>query len=111
MSWFWRRPSILARSLIRDVACADETRAGDAAPANMSTPAIAAENVLVILLPKKFGPADHLAKAVPTRLRAQHIEKTRGFRAVPISAGPAAGLDLPGAADFAEHLPSVNHNP
>jgi hypothetical protein len=67
----------------------------------MSAAAIAAENVLVILLPKKFGPVDHLAKAVPTRARAQHLEKTVDFRGVPISAGRAAGPDLPGAADFA----------
>ena len=86
---------------MRDVACAAETRAGDAAPTKMSAAAIAAENVLVILLPKKFGPADHLAKAVPARPCAQHIEKAIGFRVVPISAGGAAGPDLPGAADFA----------
>jgi hypothetical protein len=30
--------------------------AGDAAPANMSVAAIAAVSVLVILLPKRFGP-------------------------------------------------------
>jgi hypothetical protein len=53
------------------------------------------------LLPKKFGPADHLAKAVPTRLRTQAIEKTMDFRVARISAGRAAGPDLPGAADFA----------
>ncbi len=86
---------------MRDVAWADETRPGDAAPSNMSAAAIAAENVLVILLPKKFGPADHLAKAVPAWARAQRIEKTSYFRRIPMSAGGAAGPDLPGAADFA----------
>jgi len=86
---------------MRDVACADETRAGDAAPTNMSAAAIAAENVLVILLPKKFGPTDHLAKAVPLWARAQHVEKTIDFWGRAIPARRAAGPDLPGAATFA----------
>ena len=86
---------------MRDVAWADDTMADDAAPANRSVAASAVRNVLVILLPKKFGPADHLAKAVPFWVRAQYVEKTNDFWRRPISAGRAAGPDLPGAADFA----------
>jgi hypothetical protein len=53
------------------------------------------------LLPKKFGPAHHLAKAVPPQALVQPPEKTIVFLAMAIRAGSRPGPDLPGAADFA----------
>ena len=86
---------------MRDVACAG-SRAGDAAPANTSVAAIAVESVLVILLPKRFGPQITYAKARASRGAPRNALKRRSiFCGAAIRARRAAGPDLPGAADFA----------
>lgn len=86
---------------MREVACADDTRAGDAAPANRRVAANAARSVLVILLPKRFGPAESLAKAVPAAALAQRAEKSTIFCEAGFGAVRRPGAELPGAAEFA----------
>src|ERR1700733_10897014 len=73
MSWFCRTPSILARSLMREVAAAGET-----VQAKANSAASAVRKVPVILLPKRpDGAID--AICVPRCCGRQGIEITRLF--------------------------------
>src|SRR5215510_16390832 len=99
LSWFCRTPSILARSLMRDVA-----QAGATAPASIIIPASTAAQIVLVIPCSPRGSDLDLApsetRAIARRgLSALSRQQFFGDPGVPV--WPWSGCELPGAADFA----------
>src|SRR5712692_6588053 len=96
MSWFWRTPSILARSLMREVAPAGAM----AASRQAATSAV----VSVLVIPcSPRGSDRHYPLRTPcqARVRGYRAEMTSDFVSRAVSRAAWAGDALPGEAVFA----------
>src|ERR1051325_6529761 len=105
MSWFCRTPSTLARSLMRDAACAGRRLVMTHAAASATRASL---EVVVI----QFSPIGRVLlcepRASPAESRKQLILKGNSL-GVGAEGGAAAGTACPLAAEFAGPLPSLNH--
>src|SRR5215510_11958557 len=108
LSWFCRTPSILARSLMRDVA-----QAGATAPASIIIPASTAAQIVLVIPCSPRGsdldPAPSETRAIAGRgLSALSYQQ---FSAG-LSAGlaPVRGVNCRGRQILPGHLPAINHD-
>src|SRR5579863_1861009 len=105
MSWFWRMPSMLARSLMRDVAAAVVT-----AQASIASAASAIRDVPSISCSPRGWTKERLPFACQRVRLAKSLRKRRNGR----GGGPARRARLAVAAILAglasAFLPPINHN-